>query len=68
MRLLKFYDGEAEFGSEWNDGDVLGFAVDVKEKTFSLSVNGSYESPNGIAFKGDDIKCDLPWVTPALTS
>ncbi len=41
--------------------------MDIEEKIFSLSVNGSDESPNGVAFKSDDIKHPLPWVTPAFT-
>ncbi len=42
--------------------------MDIEEKIFSLSVNGSFEYPNGVAFKSDDIKQPLPWVTPAFTN
>ncbi len=42
--------------------------MDIQEKIFSLSVNGSFEYPNGVAFKSDDIKQPIPWVTPAFTN
>ncbi len=42
--------------------------MDIQEKLFSLKVNGSDESPNGVAFKSDDILQPLPWVTPAFTN
>mmetsp|Transcript_96936 Transcript_96936/g.145212 ORF Transcript_96936/g.145212 Transcript_96936/m.145212 type:complete len:89 (+) Transcript_96936:1870-2136(+) len=49
-------------------GDVIGFAFDTNTKTFTVSVNGSYEAPNGVVFNEKDIKCDIPWVSPGLTS
>ena len=47
---MKWNNGDTTFGSKWNNGDIIGFAVNLLDKTFHLSVNGSYESPNGLAF------------------
>lgn len=52
-----------EFGSEWSNGDVIGFAADLDAKTLSISVNGSFAEPNGLLFS--EIKAD--WLAPALT-
>ena len=35
----------------WKCEDVLGFAVDLVERKIFVSVNGSYEWPNGLAFE-----------------
>jgi len=65
---LKWHDGPTKYGSEWKDGDVIGFAFDTNAKSFTSSVNGNYEAPNGIAFSEAEIKCDIPWISPGLTS
>ena len=38
------------FGSAWQEGDVLGLACDMVNKSVSFSVNGSFEPPLGVAF------------------
>lgn len=53
------------FGSAWTKGDVLGLACDLVNNTLSLSVNGSFDAPNGVGF--EDIKFG-DWLSPALTS
>ena len=64
------------FGTPWEEGDVLGLAVDMSGgnadtsaspgagTTLWLAVNGSYASPNGVAFEGLDVR----WLSPALSS
>ncbi len=39
------------FGVAWQEGDVLGLACDMVNKTVSFSVNGSFEPPLGLAFQ-----------------
>jgi hypothetical protein len=39
------------FGVEWKEGDVLGLACDMVNKSVSFSVNGSFEPPLGLAFQ-----------------
>jgi hypothetical protein len=43
--------GSSAFGVEWQEGDVLGLACDMVNKTVSFSVNGSFEPPLGLAFQ-----------------
>jgi nucleoredoxin len=62
-RQQKWHSGSESFGASWKKGDVIGFAADMDKKELSFSVNGSFESPNGVAFTG--IKAD--WLAPALT-
>jgi hypothetical protein len=54
------------FGSKWSVGDVIGFALDMRSASsivFSISVNGSFADPNGIAF-GD---ISATYLSPAFT-
>jgi hypothetical protein len=44
-------EGSSAFGVEWQEGDVLGLACDMVNKTVSFSVNGSFEPPLGLAFQ-----------------
>ncbi len=64
IRVSKWGDGKSGFGAEWQEGDVLGLACDMVNKTVSFSVNGSFEAPLGIAF--DNITAD--WITPAFSA
>jgi hypothetical protein len=51
VRVIKFADDSSSaFGVEWQEGDVLGLACDMVNKTVSFSVNGSFEPPLGVAF------------------
>ena len=54
------------FGSKWRVGDVIGLACDMCAAggaVLSVSVNGSFAAPNGVAFSSIDA-CDL---SPALS-
>ena len=52
MRVSKWGDGsDSAFGVEWQEGDVLGLACDMVNKSVSFSVNGSFEPPLGLAFQ-----------------
>ena len=67
-RLKKWHEGPSEgcFGSEWAVGDVIGFAVDMRTAgaaVMSVSVNGSFGAPNGVAFS--DI--NAPFLSPAFS-
>lgn len=55
------------FGTPWEEGDVLGLAANMSSSggtTLWLSVNGSYEEPNGLAFVGVAAR----WLSPALSA
>ncbi len=67
-RKLKWFNGSSEFGEAWKDGDTIGLAANLHKgnKSFLFSVNGNWESPNGLAF--ENIDADLPWISPGLTS
>jgi hypothetical protein len=61
VRQLR-WPGDA-FGSEWADGHVIGFAIDMREKDrakMSVSVNGSFAAPNGLAFDAISAACLSP--------
>jgi len=64
VRQIKWHNGSAKFGSEWKEGSVVGFAVDMQAKTISFSVDGSWEAPNGLAFEN----VEAEWIAPGLTS
>lgn len=69
VRQKKWGNGYSDFGTKWYVGDFLGCAVDLSNtapegKPVSLSVNGSFDAPNCLAFQG--IVAD--WVAPALTA
>ena len=64
-RKLKWSDDTSTaFGDKWNVGDVLGLACDMVNKTVSFSVNGSFESPFGVAFE----RIAAEWIAPTLTA
>jgi hypothetical protein len=51
VRVSKWGDGSSSaFGVKWQEGDVLGLACDMLNKSVSFSVNGSFEPPLGVAF------------------
>jgi hypothetical protein len=52
------------FGVAWQEGDVLGLACDMVNKTVSFSVNGSFEPPLGVAF--ENIAADS--ISPAFSA
>jgi hypothetical protein len=54
------------FGSKWSAGDVIGFALDMRSPSsivFSISANGSFADPYGIAF-GD---ISATYLSPAFS-
>jgi hypothetical protein len=67
LRQLKWHAGSsAAFGSKWRVGDVVGFALDMRAAggaVLSVSVNGSFAAPNGVAFSG----IDGGYLSPALS-
>jgi tetratricopeptide (TPR) repeat protein len=67
LRQLKWHAGSsAAFGSEWRVGDVICFALDMRAAggaVLSVSVNGSFAAPNGVAFSG----IDACYLSPALS-
>ncbi len=65
MRVSKWGDGsDSAFGVAWQEGDVLGLACDMVNKTVSFSVNGSFEPPLGVAF--ENIVADF--IVPAFSA
>ncbi len=55
QRQQKWHAGPSAFGSQWRDGDVVGFAADMTNMddiTLSLSVNGCFDAPDGVGFSG----------------
>jgi ankyrin repeat protein len=65
MRVSKWGDGSSStFGAVWQEGDVLGLACDMVNKTVSFSVNGSFEPPLGVAFENIAADC----IAPAFTA
>jgi hypothetical protein len=65
VRVSKWGDGSSSaFGVAWQEGDVLGLACDMVNKTVSFSVNGSFEPPLGLAFQ--NIAADS--IAPAFTA
>ena len=59
--------GESKpFGSKWSVGDIIGFALDMRSPSsivFSISANGSFADPYGIAF-GD---ISATYLSPAFS-
>jgi hypothetical protein len=65
VHVRKWGDGSSSaFGVEWQEGDVLGLACDMVNKSVSFSVNGSFEPPLGVAF--DKIVADS--IAPAFSA
>ena len=56
--------GTSAFGVKWQQGDMLGLACDMVNKTVSFLVNGSFEPPLGVAF--DKIAADS--IAPAFSA
>ena len=67
VRQTKWHEGDCgAHGSEWAVGDIIGFALDMRTADtaiFSVSVNGSFDAPNGPAFT--DIHA--PYLSPAFS-
>ena len=67
VRLLKWHEGDqAAYGSAWAVGDIVGFAVDMRTAgaaVMSVSVNGSFGAPNGVAFSD----MNAPFLSPAFS-
>ena len=55
------------FGRLWRVGDVVGCYLDIDAGTVAYSLNGSLESPNGVAFKGLDTVSLRKGVSPAIS-
>ncbi len=54
------------YGCAWAVGDVIGFALDMSDSDssiFSVSVNGSFAAPNGVAFAA----IDAAYLSPAFS-
>jgi ankyrin repeat protein len=65
LRVSKWGDGSSStFGAAWQEGDVLGLACDMVNKSVAFSVNGSFEPPLGVAF--ENIAADS--IAPAFTA
>jgi hypothetical protein len=66
-RQTKWHDGDkSAFGSKWAVGDIIGFALDMRTAgaaALSVSVNGSFAAPNGVAFTA----IDAPYLSPSFT-
>ena len=61
VRVSKWGDSNSSaFGVKWQEGDVLGLACDMVNKTVSFSVNGSFEPPLGVAFENIDADSIAP--------
>ena len=66
-RQTKWHEGDqGAYGSKWAVGDIIGFALDMRTAgaaVFSVSVNGSFAAPNGVAFTA----IDAPYLSPSFT-
>ena len=66
-RQKKWHEGDqGAYGSKWAVGDIIGFALDMRTAgaaVFSVSVNGSFAAPNGVAFTA----IDAPYLSPSFT-
>jgi hypothetical protein len=51
-------------GQNLKRGDVLGLACDMINKTISFSLNGSFDTPFGVAFQ----PITAEWIAPAFTA
>jgi hypothetical protein len=67
IRRKKYHQRKVRsFGSEWSVGDIIGFALDMRTAgaaVMSVSLNGSFDAPNGVAFSG----INAAFLTPAFT-
>ncbi len=68
FRVQKWHNNDSNcFGSAWSNGDVIGFAIDMREERdaiMSVSVNGSFKPPNGVAFRS----VSAAFLSPAFTA
>ena len=65
-RVLKWHKGaNNKYGREWKVGDVVGCCIDMDLRSIKFSLNGSFDSPMGIAF--DNIDADIEYMYPAIT-
>jgi hypothetical protein len=65
VRQLKWPGGA--YGSKWADGQVIGFAIDMRKEgraRMSVSVGGSFAAPNGLAFDA----ISAAWLSPAFSA
>ncbi len=66
-RQVKWHNAATEaYGCAWDVGDVIGLALDMSDSSssiVSLSVNGSFAAPNGIAFAA----IDAAYLSPAFS-
>ncbi len=67
VRALKWHQGKKrKLGIKWAEGDVIGFALDMRTAgaaAMSVSVNGSFDAPNGVAFSN----ISAAYLSPAFT-
>jgi hypothetical protein len=67
IRQEKIHDDvELAFGTKWKNGDVIGFALDMRVAggaVMRVSVNGSFALPNGVAFH-----INAPFLSPAFSA
>jgi hypothetical protein len=67
-RLKKWSNGcSSDYSSNWAVGDVIGFSIDMRKNgaaVMSVSVNGDFTTPNGIAFDSTE----APYLTPAFSA
>ena len=64
--LKKWHESSIDFGSQWAAGDVIGFALDMRTAgaaVMSVSVDGSFDAPNGVAFSDTN----APFLSPAFS-
>ena len=53
-RQKKWHPGpkhKIDYACKWKTGDVIGLACDLVKQQILVSVNGSYETPNGVVFE-----------------
>jgi hypothetical protein len=66
-RQMKWHKARDEaYGSKWAVGDIIGFALDMRTAgaaALSVSVNGSFAAPNGVAFNA----IDAPYLSPSFS-
>jgi hypothetical protein len=53
VRQRKWHKGEDDYPFEWKAGDVVGLACDLEAMQVLVSVNGSFDAPNGRVFELD---------------
>jgi len=53
--------GDCLYDCSWKKGDIIGLACDLKNNQVHVSVNGSFDEPNGLIFElsSDDVQVGL---------